>query len=314
MPILKTTEDFMGESFFSRLKQGLAKTKANLISNLEDIFSSNKIDEEFYTELEDALIMADVGAQTTTYLLDRLRKVVKEQNINEPNQLREILIQEIASIFNAVGKYTVDFNARNVVYLIVGVNGVGKTTTIAKMAARFKEHGRQVLLVAGDTFRAAATEQLVIWGERLGIQVIHHQEGADPAAVVFDGMAAGKARKADVILIDTAGRLHTKVNLMEELKKVKRIVENNLDGRELRIIMVLDATTGQNAVSQAKVFHEALGVQGLVVTKLDGTAKGGVLIAIANQLQIPIGLIGVGEKAGDLQNFDAEMFTKALFE
>jgi len=304
----------MGESFFSRLKQGLAKTKANLISNLEDIFSSNKIDEDFYTELEDALIMADVGIETTTYLLDRLRKVVKEKNISDPTQLKEILIQEIASIFNAVGSFAIDFNAKNVVYLIVGVNGVGKTTTIAKMAARFKEHGRQVLLVAGDTFRAAATEQLLAWGERLGIHVIHHQEGADPAAVVFDGMAAGKARKADVLLIDTAGRLHTKVNLMEELKKVKRIVENNLDGRELRVMMVLDATTGQNAVSQAKVFHEALGVQGLVVTKLDGTAKGGVLIAIANQLRIPIGLIGVGERGEDLQDFDPEMFTKALFE
>lgn len=300
--------------FFARLKEGLAKTKANLINNLEDIFTSKKIDDEFYTELEDALIMADVGIETTTYLLEQLRKAVKEQNITDPGKLKETLIHEISTIFTMNGAYQFDFKAKNKVFLVVGVNGVGKTTTIAKLASRFKENGRQVLLVAGDTFRAAATEQLMIWGERLGIPVIHHQEGADPAAVVFDGMAAGKARKSDVILIDTAGRLHTKVNLMEELKKVKRIIDNNLDGRDLEIIMVVDATTGQNAVNQAKVFHEALGVNGLVVTKLDGTAKGGVMIAVANQLRIPIGLIGVGEKAEDLQDFDPQMFTEALFE
>lgn len=304
----------MAINFFAKLKDGLAKTKANLVNNLEGIFASQKIDEEFYTELEDSLIMADVGVETAGFLLERLKKAAKEQNITEPFKLKEVLIGEITTIFEAAGSDRFDFEARNKVYLIIGVNGVGKTTTIAKLAAKYKENKRQVLLVAGDTFRAAATEQLVLWGERIGIPVIHHQEGADPAAVVFDGMAAGKARKSDIIIIDTAGRLHTKVNLMEELKKVKRIVLNNLENFTLEIIMVVDATTGQNAVNQTKVFHEALGINRLIITKLDGTAKGGIIIAIANQLKIPIGLIGVGEKAEDLQEFDAEMFTKALFD
>lgn len=304
----------MGTNFFSRLKSGLAKTKAGFISNLEEVFAAKKIDEEFYMELEDALIMADVGIETTTFLLNELRQAVKQNHLTEPEQLKEVLIKAIAGIFTENGEFKFDFQARDKVFLIVGVNGVGKTTTIAKLAARFKDQGRQVLLVAGDTFRAAATEQLLVWGQRLGIQVIHHQEGADPAAVVFDGMAAGKSRKAEIILIDTAGRLHTKVNLMEELKKVRRIVEKNLESRTLETVLVVDATTGQNAINQAKVFHEALGVQGLIVTKLDGTAKGGVIIAIAKQLQIPIGLIGLGEQSEDLQEFDAEAFTKALFE
>lgn len=304
----------MAVNFFAKLKEGLAKTKANLVGNLEGIFSSKKIDEEFFTDLEDSLIMADVGVETTTYLLERLRKAVKEQNITEPSALKEVLISEITHIFENTGAKRLDFEARNKVYLIIGVNGVGKTTTIAKLGARFKENRRQVLLVAADTFRAAATEQLVMWGERINIPVIHHQEGADPAAVVFDGMAAGKARKSDIIIVDTAGRLHTKVNLMEELKKVKRIVQNNIENYSLETIMVVDATTGQNAVNQTKVFHEALGIDGLIITKLDGTAKGGVIISIANQLKIPIELIGVGEKAEDLQDFDAQLFTKALFE
>jgi fused signal recognition particle receptor len=309
----------MGETnskgFFARLKDGLSKTKASFISNLEGVFSSNKIDEDFYTDLEDTLIMADVGVETATFLIERLRKTVKEQNITEPAVLKEVLITEIEKILNDTGRYRFDFSAHNKVYLIVGVNGVGKTTTIAKLGARFKEHGRQVVLVAADTFRAAATEQLMLWGERLGVPVIHHQEGADPAAVVFDGMAAGKSRKADVIIVDTAGRLHTKVNLMEELKKVRRIIANNLEGRSLEIVMVVDATTGQNAINQAKVFSEALeGLHTLVITKLDGTAKGGIIISIAKQLAIPISLVGVGEKADDLQDFDAELFTKALFE
>lgn len=304
----------MGENIFSRLKQGLAKTKAGFINNLEEIFTLKKIDEDFYTELEDTLIMADVGVDTAHFLLERVKTAVKEQNITEPARLKEILIGEIAAIFSSLARHPFDFKVQDRVYLIVGVNGVGKTTTIAKLAAGFKANGRQALLVAGDTFRAAASEQLAVWGGRLGVQIICHQEGADPAAVVFDGMAAGKGRKADVILIDTAGRLHTKVNLMEELKKVRRVIQANLDGRSLEIMMIVDATTGQNAVNQAKVFHEALGVDGLIITKLDGTAKGGVMIAVAKQLQIPISLIGVGEQAQDLQDFDAELFTKALFE
>jgi fused signal recognition particle receptor len=309
----------MGEpntkGFFARLKEGLSKTKAGFVSNLESVFSSRKIDEEFYTDLEDTLIMADVGVETAVFLIERLRKTVKEQNITEPSALKGVLITEIRKILQETGTFHFDFDGRQKVYLIVGVNGVGKTTTIAKLAARFKERGRHAVLVAADTFRAAATEQLMQWGERLDVPVIHHQEGADPAAVVFDGMAAGKARKADVIIIDTAGRLHTKVNLMEELKKVRRIIAGNLEGRILEIVMVVDATTGQNAVNQAKVFNEALdGLNTLVITKLDGTAKGGIIIAIAKQLGIPISLVGVGEKADDLQDFDPELFTEALFE
>jgi signal recognition particle-docking protein FtsY len=303
------------QGFFSRLKAGLAKTKSGFVQNIETIFAATKkIDEELYVDLEDTLIMADVGVETTAELINRLRKRAKEQSFSEPLQLKEALIEEIRGILESVGNKPFDYQAQNKVYLVIGVNGVGKTTTIAKLGARIKENNRQVLFTAADTFRAAATEQLMLWGERTGIPVIHHQEGADPAAVVFDGMAAGKARRSDVIIIDTAGRLHTKINLMEELKKVKRVIEQNLDGRSLETLLVLDATTGQNAVSQAKIFHEALKVDSLVLTKLDGTAKGGISIAIAKQLKIPIGLIGVGEKKEDLQEFDADAFTKALFE
>jgi fused signal recognition particle receptor len=306
----------MAESgFFAKLKAGLSKTRSNLVSNLENVFAgAPKIDEELFTDLEDTLIMADVGMETTTYLLDKLRQAGKDEKVSEPEQLKELLIGEIKSILTSVDVKPMDFTAKNRVYLIVGVNGVGKTTTIAKLAAKFREHNQQVLLVAADTFRAAATEQLVTWGERLGVPVIHHQEGADPAAVVFDGMTAAKARKSDVVIIDTAGRLHTKVNLMEELKKVKRIVTQNLDGRILENILVLDATTGQNAISQTKVFDEAMKLDRLILTKLDGTAKGGITLAIANQFKIPIALIGVGEKKEDLQEFDALEFTQALFE
>ncbi len=303
------------QGFFNRLKAGLSKTKSGFVSNIEGIFTgAKKIDEEFYTDLEDTLIMADVGVETSIFLIERLRKAVKEQGIGDPSKLQEVLIEEIKRIFESVGGKPIDYKASNKVYLIVGVNGVGKTTTIAKLGARIKENGSQALLVAADTFRAAATEQLMTWGERTGITVIHHQEGADPAAVVFDGMAAGKSRKSDVIIVDTAGRLHTKVNLMEELKKVQRVINQNLDGRSLETLLVLDATTGQNAVNQAKIFHDAVNIDRLILTKLDGTAKGGISIAIANQLQIPICLIGVGEKAEDLQEFDAQTFTKALFE
>ncbi|MCL6590399.1 MAG: signal recognition particle-docking protein FtsY [Firmicutes bacterium] len=303
------------EGFFSRLKAGLSKTKANLMAGLEGIFSgARKIDAGLYSDLEDTLIMADVGVETTGLLLERLKKTVKEEGLADSDQLKTALQKEMGQILAAAGSKTFEFTAKKVVYLIVGVNGVGKTTTIAKLGAGFKERGSQVLLVAADTFRAAATEQLMLWGERIGIPVIHHQEGADPAAVVFDGMAAAKARKTDVVLVDTAGRLHTKVNLMEELKKVRRVVMQNLEDFRLETLLVLDANTGQNAVNQAKIFHEALGVDGLILTKLDGTAKGGVILAIASQLKIPILLVGVGEKKEDLQPFDPQTFTKALFE
>ncbi len=303
------------QNIFAKLKMGLSRTKENLVGNLEHIFVGfSRIDETFYSDLEDTLIMADVGVEATGFLVERLRRIAKERNITDPVQLKQVFVEEIQRILETVNSKLLDFNDRNKVYLIVGVNGVGKTTTIAKLAARFKENGRQVLLVAGDTFRAAATEQLMLWGERLGIPVIHHREGADPAAVVFDGMAAANARKADIVIIDTAGRLHTKINLMEELKKVKRVVAPNLGERSLETLLVLDATTGQNAVNQTKVFHEALQVDGLILTKLDGTAKGGITLAIANQFKIPIFFIGVGEKKEDLQPFEALAFTQALFE
>lgn len=302
-------------NFFSKLKQGLSRTKESFISNLESVFTGfKKIDEELFTDLEDTLIMADVGVSTTDFLLQQLKRAVKDNNITDPSQLKAVFIEQISRIFESANSGTLDFSDRNKVYLVVGVNGVGKTTTIAKLAAHFKDNGRQVLLVAGDTFRAAATEQLMMWGERLGIPVIHHQEGADPAAVVFDGMTAASARKSDVVIVDTAGRLHTKVNLMEELKKVKRVIGQNLGDRTLKTILVIDATTGQNAISQTKVFEEALQIDGLILTKLDGTAKGGVILALANQFKIPILLIGVGEKHEDLQPFDAMTFTKALFD
>lgn len=302
-------------NILTKLKQGLSRTKESFISNLESVFTGfKKIDEELFTDLEDTLIMADVGVPTAEFLIGQLKRAVKDNNITDPSQLKTVFIEQISRLFESAGSGTLDFNDRNKVYLVVGVNGVGKTTTIAKLAARFKENNRQVLLVAGDTFRAAATEQLMLWGERLGIAVIHHQEGADPAAVVFDGIAAAGARKADIVIVDTAGRLHTKVNLMEELKKVKRVIGQNLGDRTLKTILVIDATTGQNAISQTKAFQEALEIDGLILTKLDGTAKGGVILALANQFKIPILLIGVGEKHDDLQPFEALTFTKALFE
>lgn len=302
------------QSFFARLKQGLSKTTNNFLAGLETIFASSKIDQELYNDLEDILIMADIGMETTSFLLEKLKKTVKEKNIVNPEELKPILTDEIKSILAMAPNGLIDFHGVNQVHLVVGVNGVGKTTTIAKLAARFHENKRQVLLVAADTFRAAATDQLLQWGERLQIPVIHHREGADPGAVVFDGMAAAKARKADIVIVDTAGRLHTKVNLMDELKKVKRIIQQNIDGRQLQTLLVLDATTGQNAINQVKTFHEAIGIDRIAITKLDGTAKGGIIIAIANQFKIPISLVGVGEKPEDLQDFDPATFTEALFD
>ena len=301
------------QGLFARLKQGLSKTRNSFLSGLETVFTSSKIDQELYDDLEDILIMADVGLETASFLLDQLKKTVREKNIGDPAQLRSILADEIKNILAVAESKPIDFDGKNQVHLVVGVNGVGKTTTIAKLAARFRDHQRQVLLVAADTFRAAATEQLQLWGERLQIPVIHHQEGADPGAVAFDGMAAAKARKADIVIVDTAGRLHTKVNLMEELKKVKRIILQNIENRELQTLLVLDATTGQNGINQVKTFHEAVGVDRIAITKLDGTAKGGIILAIANQFKIPISLIGVGEKQEDLQDFDPQAFANALF-
>ena len=302
-------------NLFDRLKAGLSRTRSGLVANLESVFASaRQLDAAFYEELEDTLIMADVGVATSTALISRLQRSVKEKHLTQPVEVKELLEAEIEALFLTAGAEPFDFQTTQQVYLVVGVNGVGKTTTIAKLAAKFKGQRRQVLLVAGDTFRAAATEQLMLWGERLGIPVIHHQEGADPAAVVFDGLAAGKARQSDPIIVDTAGRLHTKVNLMAELKKVQRVIEQHLEGRTLKTLLVIDATTGQNAINQTEVFNEALGIQGLILTKLDGTAKGGIVLALADQFKIPIYFIGVGEQAEDLQEFKPMAFTKALFD
>ena len=302
-------------NLFDRLKAGLSRTRSGLVANLESVFASaRQLDAAFYEELEDTLIMADVGVATSTALISRLQRSVKEKHLTQPVEVKELLEAEIEALFRTAGAEPFDFQTTQQVYLVVGVNGVGKTTTIAKLAAKFKGQRRQVLLVAGDTFRAAATEQLMLWGERLGIPVIHHQEGADPAAVVFDGLAAGKARQSDPIIVDTAGRLHTKVNLMAELKKVQRVIEQHLEGRTLKTLLVIDATTGQNAINQTEVFNEALGIQGLILTKLDGTAKGGIVLALADQFKIPIYFIGVGEQAEDLQEFQPIAFTKALFD
>ena len=262
-------------NWFSRLKQGLSRTKQNLLGPLEDLLKRGKLDEEFYADLEAVLIQADVGVSTADKLLARLQERVRQRRLSDPTQVKDLLAGEILAIL-AEARADLDLADRDVVYLVVGVNGVGKTTTIAKLAERIRKTGRKVLLVAADTFRAAATEQLQAWGQRLGLEVVHHQAGADPAAVAFDGLAAANARKYEVILVDTAGRLHTKVNLMEELRKVRRVVEANLNGRTLRVLLVLDATTGQNALHQAQVFREAVGAETAILTKLDGTAKGGL--------------------------------------
>lgn len=299
-------------SWLSRLKQGLSHTRQNLLRPLEELIRRGKIDDEFFADLEAVLIQADVGVATTEKLLAQVRERVHREKTVDPHQIRQFLAQEMQDIL-ARARGVLDLEARNVVYLVVGVNGVGKTTTIAKLAERIRKAGGMVLLVAADTFRAAATEQLQIWGERLGLEVIHHQPGADPAAVAFDGLMAAKARGYDVVLVDTAGRLHTKVNLLRELAKVRRVLEANLNGRQLRVLLILDATTGQNALHQARAFREAAGAEIAILTKLDGTAKGGMVIALADQLNLPIAMIGIGERADDLREFVPEEFVAALF-
>ncbi|MGE5598308.1 MAG: signal recognition particle-docking protein FtsY, partial [Bacteroidota bacterium] len=256
--------------WFARLRQGLSRTAQSIVKPLDDLIHRGRIDEEFYADLEAVLIQADVGASTADKLLQRVRARVREERTADPRRVKDLLAEEILSILDGVRAH-LDLAARQVVYLVVGVNGVGKTTTIAKLAQRLRENGARVLLVAADTFRAAATEQLQAWGERLGLEVVHHQAGADPAAVAFDGLAAANARGYEVVIIDTAGRLHTKVNLMEELRKVHRVIQANLGGRSLRVLLVLDAGTGQNALQQARIFREAVGAEAAVLTKLDGT-------------------------------------------
>jgi fused signal recognition particle receptor len=302
------------KGFFQRLKDGLVKTHQGMVSKIDELVAGKrKIDDALLEELEEILISSDIGVTTTQELLAKVTEKVKRKELEDAAQLKKALQEEMFLILNEQQKPIEISAARPFVMMVIGVNGTGKTTTISKMAQKFKEQGKTVLLVAADTFRAAAIEQLEIWGKRTGCEVVKHKGGSDPSAVVFDALKAGKARGSDVILIDTAGRLHTKVNLMEELKKIKRIMARELPGSPHEVLLVLDATTGQNAISQAKLFGQELGVTGLVLTKLDGTAKGGILISISDELKIPIRYIGIGEKVDDLREFNARDFVEALF-
>lgn len=306
----------MGEKrgFFSLLKNGLSKTRQNFVSGIDSLFNGfSEIDDDFYEELEEVLIMADIGINTTTLIIDQLREKVKENKIKEARECRDILIQTIKEQMS-VTEDAYAFTEKKSVILLIGVNGVGKTTSVGKLAGQFKEQGKKVMVAAADTFRAGAIEQLREWAERAGVDIIAGQEGADPAAIVFDAVSAAKARNMDILICDTAGRLHNKKNLMEELKKIHRIIEKEYSEAHLETLIVVDGTTGQNALSQAKQFSEVADVTGVVLTKLDGTAKGGIAIAIQSELDIPVKYIGIGEQINDLHRFNAEEFVNALFE
>lgn len=301
--------------FLQRLKDGLKKTKESFVNQVTNIFTGRtNIDDELFEELEEVLIQADVGVKTTFTLIEKLKEDVEEEEITEPEELMDYFQKELQSLLqNDEGGFKFDKDLN--IIMVVGVNGAGKTTTIAKIAGRHKEEGKKVMLAAGDTFRAGAIEQLQIWGDRLGVNVIAQQEGSDAAAVAYDAVQSARAKEVDLLIVDTAGRLHTQTNLMEELKKVKRVIDREAAeiNAGVEVLLVLDATTGQNAISQAKLFNDAVEVDGVALTKLDGTAKGGIVIAVKNELDIPIKLIGVGEAAEDLQNFDPEEFIEALF-
>lgn len=301
------------QGFFSRLVQGLTKTRDNIVSGIDAIFSGfSRIDEDFYEEIEEILIMGDIGVNATMEIIDNLKAKVKEQHIKEPAECKELLIRSIKEQMD-VGETAYRFEEEKSVVLVIGVNGVGKTTSVGKLAGKLKDQGKKVVLAAADTFRAAAGEQLGEWANRAGVDMIGGQEGADPAAVVYDAVAAAKARNADVLLCDTAGRLHNKKNLMEELKKIHRILEKEYPDAYRETLVVLDGTTGQNALAQAKQFSEVADITGIVLTKMDGTAKGGIAVAIQSELGIPVKYIGVGETIEDLQKFDSEQFVNALF-
>ncbi len=299
--------------FFSRIKEGLKKTRTGIMSRMDGLFTRNLFDDQFYEELEEILIAADVGVETTLELVENLRRRVKETKAKEGAQVVELLKELILNIIGTEKSGLVEAAEKPTVILVLGVNGVGKTTTIGKLAARYQGDNKKVILAAGDTFRAAACEQLGVWAERTGCEMVKHQGGADPAAVLFDAVSAAKARNADVVLCDTAGRLHNKTNLMDELKKVYRVVGKAAPGAPHEVLLVLDATTGQNALAQAKVFNDAAPITGVVLTKLDGTAKGGIVIAVARALKVPVKFIGLGEKADDLQSFDPKEYVEGLF-
>ena len=301
------------KGFFRRLAEGLSKTRNNIVSGIDAIFSGfSDIDDDFYDEIEEILIMGDIGINATTSIIENLKKKVKEQHIKKPEACKELLIHSIKEQMQ-VGETAYEFEKRTSVVLVIGVNGVGKTTSVGKLAGKLKEQGRRVILAAADTFRAAAGEQLTEWANRAGVEIIGGSEGADPASVVYDAVCAAKARKADVLLIDTAGRLHNKRNLMEELRKINRIIEREYPDAYRETMVVLDGTTGQNALEQARQFGEAAQLTGIILTKLDGTAKGGIAVAIQSELNVPVKYIGVGEHIDDLQKFDADTFVNALF-
>jgi fused signal recognition particle receptor len=312
---LKESISGKAEAVTNKFKEGLSKTRDAFVDRVDDLFSRRKkIDEDFYEELEEILIGADVGVNTVLKLIDELRSEVKKRKIEDPSELQPILSEKLIGLLKGDANAAIHMAKEGLtVILFVGVNGVGKTTTIGKMAHMFKSQGKKVLLAAGDTFRAGAIEQLEVWGQRVGVDVIKQQSGADPAAVMFDALQAAKTRGTDILLCDTAGRLQNKVNLMEELNKIYRVIQREVPDAPHEVLLVLDATTGQNALSQAKLFGDKTGVTGLVLTKLDGTAKGGIVVAIRQELSLPVKFVGLGEKMDDLQAFDSEQFVHALF-
>ena len=300
--------------FFKKLVSGLAKTRNNIVSGIDSIFSGfSSIDDDFYEEIEEILIMGDLGVETTMKIIDALKVKVKDNKIKNPEECKQLLIDSIKQQMD-IGENAYEFENKKSIILVIGVNGVGKTTSVGKLSAQIKGNGKKVIMAAADTFRAAAIEQLTEWAHRAGTDIISQQEGSDPAAVIFDAIQASKARKADVLICDTAGRLHNKKNLMEELKKIDRIIEKEYSDAYRENLIVLDATTGQNALAQARQFMECTKITGVILTKMDGTAKGGIAVAIQSELGIPVKYIGIGEKIEDLQKFDANQFVDALFD
>ena len=300
------------KGFFKRLKEGLSKTRNSIVDSVSSVFGASHIDDDFYEELEETFIMADMGYETTEKVIENLKERVKEARIKEPAACKELIINIIRDQM-MVDESAYDFEKKKSVILVIGVNGVGKTTTIGKLAAQYKKSGKKVLIAAADTFRAAAIDQLKTWADRAGVEMISHNEGADPAAVVYDAVSAAKARNTDILLIDTAGRLHNKKNLMDELAKMRRIISRDYPDANVESLIVLDGTTGQNALEQARQFSNVTEIDGIVITKLDGTAKGGIAIAIQAELNVPVKFIGIGEKIDDLQRFDPSAYVEALF-